>query len=145
MVFLSGGDPAYLASVLDGTACWTAIVKGVRSGLAYGGCSAGVAALGERAIRPKDAANPAPGLRLFDGTNFGPHWDTMDRYLPGRRRALVEGLGGDARLVGIDERTAMVGDGRAWSAVGRGRVHVLDNGTWSEYPAGTTFALDLIP
>ena len=144
MVFFSGGNPSYLASSLVGTACWAAIEEGLGAGLAYGGCSAGAAALGERAIRPRDPTDTAPGLGLFPGTNLGPHWDTIDRYLPGRREALARVLGGDARLVGIDEHTAMVGDGREWSVVGRGGVHVLDDGTWTRHAGGTSFHLDLI-
>lgn len=144
MVFFSGGNPSYLASVLAGTRCWSAIVEGLESGLAYGGCSAGAAALGERTTWRLRLDPLGPGLALFPGTNIVPHWDAIDRLGPGRRERVVASLGADARLVGIDERTAMVGDGREWSVIGAGGVHVLESGRWSDHPAGSAFDLDLL-
>jgi cyanophycinase len=142
MVFFSGGNPSYLASVLAGTRCWRAVVDGLRSGLAYGGCSAGAAALGERTTWRLQLDPLGPGLSLFPGTNIAPHWDAIDRFRPGQRERVTRALGGDARLIGIDERTAMVGDGRAWSVVGDGGVHVLESGRWTDHQAGSDFELD---
>jgi cyanophycinase len=142
MVFFSGGNPSYLASVLGGTRCWRAIREGLGAGLAYAGCSAGVAALGERTTwRPHDPFGP--GLRLFPGTNFGPHWNAIDRFRPGQRQRMTAALGEDALLIGIDERTALIGDGSRWSVVGAGEVHVLEGGRWAEHPAGASFDLEL--
>ena len=145
MVFFLGGNPAHLASVLDGSRCWRAIVKGLRAGLAYGGCSAGAAALGERATWRLDPGAVGPGLRLFPGTNIAPHWDVVDRFLPGQRERMTAALGADARLVAIDERTALIGDGSRWSVVGRGGVHVFEGGRWASHPAGNRFDLEFGP
>src|SRR5262249_42041700 len=46
-VFFSGGNPASLAATLAGTAAWNCILDEMRRGMAYAGCSAGVASLGE--------------------------------------------------------------------------------------------------
>jgi cyanophycinase len=143
MVFFSGGNPSYLASVLAGTRCWTAILDGLGSGLAYGGCSAGAAALGERTTWRLQLEALGPGLALFPETNIAPHWDAIDRFGPGRRERITASLGTDARLIGIDERTAMVSDGGEWSVIGDGDVHVLENGRWMDHPAGSTFDLDM--
>jgi cyanophycinase len=145
MVFFSGGNPKYLASVLEGTSCWTAITDELDRGLAYAGCSAGVAALGERARWRLHGGELRPALGFFPGTNLAPHWDAVVRYAPDLRDRLVEAIGADGRLVGIDERTAMVGDGRRWSVVGAAGIHVLDSGEWSDHPAGSTFELPLHP
>jgi cyanophycinase len=144
MVFFSGGNPKYLASVLDGTACWAAITDGLQRGLAYAGCSAGAAVLGERAMWRLRGDTLGPALRYFRRANVGPHWDAIDRITPGLRERLVEALGAEARLVGIDERTAMVGDGEHWSVVGAGAVHVREDGRWSHHPDGSTFDLALL-
>ena len=48
-------------------------------------------------------------------------------------------------LVGIDENTAMVGDGAAWSVAGVGGVHVLDDGDWTHHGPGAAFDLPLLP
>jgi cyanophycinase len=143
MVFFSGGDPAHLASVLEGTRCWRSIVQGLGEGLAFGGCSAGAAALGERTTRRLDPGALGPGLRLFPGTNIAPHWDVVDRFLPGQRDRMTAALGDGARLVGIDERTALIGDGYRWSVAGRGGVHVFEGGRWADHSAGDPFDLDL--
>jgi cyanophycinase len=143
MVFFSGGNPSYLASALSGTRVWRAILEGMGAGLAYAGCSAGAAALGVRTTWRHHRDPLGPGLRLFPGTNFAPHWDAIDRYRPGQRERITAALGGDARLIGIDERTALVGDGSRWLVLGSAAVHVLNGGRWEEHPAGSRFDLDL--
>jgi hypothetical protein len=45
--------------------------------------------------------------------------------------------------VGLDEDTAMVGDGRTWSVLGRQGVHVLRAGSWTTHRHGDRFELDL--
>ena len=45
LVYLSGGNPGYLAHTLAGTAVWQAILEAWRSGAALAGCSAGACAL----------------------------------------------------------------------------------------------------
>src|SRR5438132_1525428 len=45
LVYLSGGNPGYLAATLRGSAVWRAIVDSWQAGTALAGCSAGAAAL----------------------------------------------------------------------------------------------------
>ena len=142
-VFFSGGNPGYLASTLSGSAFWRSLMANLDRGLAYGGCSAGVAALGERAAWRLHRSTFWPGLAVFPGTNLAPHWDATDAYLPGLSRTLVEHLGPPYRLVAVDEETAMVGDGRHWSVLGAGRAHVLEDGGWDRHGSGESFELDL--
>jgi cyanophycinase len=141
MIFFSGGNPWYLAQVLDGSLAWRTIVSRLDDGLAYAGCSAGVACLTERTYdsdtQELDQA-VKPGLGLFKGLQFGPHWDMLDVWVPGVREMIVA-LGG--RTVGLDEDTAMVGDGTSWTVHGRQRVHVRDKGSWSSFRAGQRFEL----
>jgi cyanophycinase len=144
MVFLSGGNPRFLADTLAGSAFWSAVQQHLDRGLAYAGCSAGMAALGELApdtgFRTTGRDGLRPGLRLFPGTNFAPHWDTVETYRPGLRAVLVEALG-HHRLVAVDERTALVGEADRWTVVGAGSVHVLAGGKWRHVPAGAPVAL----
>ena len=69
-------------------------------------------------------------------------WSTA--YVPGRpdvhRRV---GPATARRFRRIDERTAMVGDGTAWSVLGRAGVHVWRDGGWAHHAAGGRFELDL--
>jgi cyanophycinase len=144
MVFFSGGNPGYLSDTLGGSAFWSAVGDHLGRDMAYGGCSAGVAALGEittdTGFRGVGADGLRPGLRTFPGTNFAPHWDAVEAHRPGLRDFLVEALGGH-RLVAVDERTALVGERAGWSVLGAGAVHLLDHGSWRHVSAGGSVAL----
>jgi cyanophycinase len=143
MVFFSGGNPAYLSATLAGTAFWAALRAAMDEGLAYGGCSAGVACLGARAI---DTATGRvepdvwkPGLGVFPEVSFGPHWDALDLYVPGLRASIEASVPSGQVLVAIDEHTAVVGDGRDWEVVGAASAHVRTGERWTHHPAGSRF------
>jgi cyanophycinase-like exopeptidase len=116
-------------------------------GLAYAGCSAGISCLGEltgdSAATPRSERILRPGLRAFPGTHLGPHWDVIDRFAPGLKAFIISRVGPKERLVGVDNDTGLVGDGRDWRVMGSGSVHVLEEGRWTDHPAGTSFALAL--
>jgi cyanophycinase len=143
VVYLSGGNPAYLADTLAGTPLWAAIVRGLGRGMAYAGCSAGIACLGE--VAPDSAADPAggrvlrPGLRLFPKVVLGPHWDALDRFVPGLRAFIEASVPLEDTLLAVDERTAAVGGGSAWSVLGAGTVSLRRDGAWQTFHAGSSF------
>jgi cyanophycinase len=147
MVFFSGGNPAYLSATLAGTAFWTALLAAMDEGLAYGGCSAGVACLGERAIDTAAGRFELdvwrPGLRAFRRVWFGPHWDALDLYVPGLTGFIEASVPRDQLLLAIDEHTAIVGDGRAWEVMGAASAHVRSDQAWTHHPAGSRFTLAL--
>jgi len=142
-VYFSGGNPAYLASTLAGTSFWAALLAALERGTAYAGCSAGVACLGDLAPDSSradlDAGLWAPGLGLFPRTGFGPHWDTLDRYVPGLREVILGAVPTGSTFIGIDEDTAMTGDGASWTVSGAGEVHVLEDGVWTDHRPGEVF------
>lgn len=144
MVFFSGGNPAYLAATLMDTAVWRAITHGLDRGMAYGGCSAGMACLGRNApdstVNDLDGGLWAPGLAVFPHAWLGPHWDMLDRYTPGLVDHIVGSVPDGDILLGIDEETAIVGDGRTWDVLGRGRVHVYGGPELRQYSGGEEFA-----
>jgi cyanophycinase len=149
MVYFSGGNPADLAAVLLDTPFWRAVLDAMDGGLGYAGCSAGVASLGDMAPDSARATIDAkiwrPGLRVFHRTWFGPHWDALDLHAPGLIGLMESSLPDGSRLIGIDEATAMVGDGTRWDVVGAGGIHVFERGVWTRHAAGETFALALGP
>ncbi len=146
MVFFSGGNPARLSEVLRGTPFWRALCAAVRDGLAYAGCSAGVACLTEVTF-DSDATDFervwAPGLGYASGILFGPHWDVVDTWIPGATEAIVRSVAPGQVFVGLDEETAMVGDGHRWTVMGRAGVHVLRDGAWEHHNPGGAFDLPL--
>jgi cyanophycinase len=147
LVFFSGGNPAYLSATLAGTAFWAAVLAGLDRGLAYGGCSAGVQCLGERAldagVRPFGPEVWKPGLGLFRGVSFGPHWDVLERYVPGLEAFILGSVPTGELLLAIDEATAVVGDGERWEVMGSGAAHVWRDDGWTDHPPGRRFTLTL--
>jgi cyanophycinase len=146
MVFFSGGNPARLTETVDGTPFWRALCAGLEDGLAYAGCSAGVACLTE--VTYDSDVNDvermwAPGLGYVREVLFGPHWDIVDTWIPGATDFIVGSVLPGQTFVGIDEDTAMVGDGSEWTVMGHSAVHVLRDGEWERYSAPSSFRLEL--
>lgn len=146
VVYVSGGNPAHLAATIHGTAVFEAIVLGLTRGMGYAGCSAGAAGLTETTF-DSDADDLArifrPGLGLVTRTVFGPHWNMVDSWVPGASTFILSSVPEGYVFIGIDERTAMVGDGASWVVRGTGSVHVRVDGTFTTYADGDTFDFEL--
>jgi cyanophycinase len=146
VVYFSGGNPAHLSEVLRDTVVWAAVVDGLARGMGFAGCSAGVACLTETTYdSDSDDLDSIfrPGLGLVRRTLFGPHWDMVDSWVPGASTWIVSSVPPGDVFVGIDEQTAMLGDGRGWQVRGRGAVHVLVDGSFVRHGDGTRFELPL--
>ena len=109
LIYLSGGNPGYLARTLIDTAVWTAIRRAWQGGSSLAGCSAGAMALGGYV---PDFRHPrsggTSGLGLIPALRVLPHFDRTSRWIPGfAMRPLVDPR---ATVVGIDEDTALVGE-----------------------------------
>jgi cyanophycinase-like exopeptidase len=146
-VYFSGGNPAYLANTLRDTPFWNEVVSRLDQGLGYAGCSAGISSLGQAA---PDSSRRSfskevwqPGLRLFPGVSFGPHWDMTDTYMPGLRQIIEDAVPPEITLFAVDERTAACGDGTEWTVVGLGKAHIREQREWREWAAGESFDVDL--
>ncbi|GIU96237.1 MAG: hypothetical protein KatS3mg013_0040 [Actinomycetota bacterium] len=149
VLYVSGGNPWYFAQTLRGTAAWRAIVERLDRGLAYAGCSAGVACLTHRtydtsAVETERIFRPGLGLAR-PGVVFAPHWDVVERWVPGARAMIAGSVEPGGVLVAIDEETALLGDGRRWRVVGRQGVHVLREGAWTHLAPGDRLEVELVP
>ena len=146
-VYFSGGNPAYLSSVLAESEFLEALLKQLDRGMAYAGCSAGVACLTE-VTYDSDTTDLdhvfMPGLGLVQRTLFAPHWDIVDTWVPGASEFLVHSVPEDHVFVGLDEDTAMIGDGTSWEVLGRSGIHVRRDEAWATYRDGDRFELALI-
>jgi cyanophycinase len=147
VVYFSGGNPAYLAATLRDTGFWTRLLKELDRGMGYAGCSAGVACLTETTF-DSDSLDLdqiyKPGLGLVPRTVFAPHWDIVDTWMPGAGDFIVGSVPPGYVFVGLDEDTAMLGDGTSWEVVGKSGVHVRADGASATYRAGDRFELALI-
>ena len=143
LVYLSGGNPGYLAHTLAGTAVWQAILQAWRSGAALAGCSAGACALSRIA---DDFSHPdrypGDGLAVVPQLVVLPHFDRIERWVPGLVDGMLARTPPDAVLVGIDEETALVSGNGGFVVRGEKSAWRLDaDGTRTPFKAGESLEL----
>jgi len=140
LIYLSGGNPAFLADTLRQTAVWHAIVSAHEKGAALAGCSAGAMALSSWAPRMRNlvGGKHPTALGLVPHLRVIPHFDKMLGWMPDLLRNAVLHTPEGSMLVGIDEDTALVGGPHEWTVQGRQSVWVLSDGARQEHPSGTT-------
>jgi cyanophycinase len=142
--YLTGGDPGLVVDVLRGSPVWQAIASAWREGAALAGSSAGAMALGDwtlvRKAYPGHAERRAkPALALVPHVAVAPHFETFGhRWVDS---VLLESPDENVMIVGIDERSAVVWDGHAWSARGPGSITVVTTRDRCAYRSGTPIAL----
>jgi cyanophycinase len=84
LVYLSGGNPGYLANTLAGTAVWQAILEAWRSGAAIAGCSAGACALSRVADDFREPGRySGEALAVVPYLVVLPHFDRFEHWMPG--------------------------------------------------------------
>jgi cyanophycinase len=146
-VYFSGGNPAYLSRVLADSDFFDALLKQMDRGMAYAGCSAGVACLNETTFDSDTMEVDEvfkPGLGLVPRTVFAPHWDMVETWIPGATEFLVTSAPEGFTFIGMDEDTAMVGGGSSWEVIGKSGIHVRKDAAWVTYRNGDRFELALV-
>ena len=146
LVYLSGGNPPFLASTLLGTKVWAAIEAAWRGGAALAGCSAGAMALtGQVPDIRHPFRDPVPGLGAVPELSVLPHFDRFAGRLPDVVLTRVSNPPEGVTAVGIDEDTALVGglrdDPAEWEVLGRQSVWVLTPDGRVEHPVGRVLRL----
>lgn len=137
LVYLSGGNPPYLASTLRGTRVWQAVLDAWRGGAALAGCSAGAMAMTSWAPYVREPLRePDPGLGLIPGWHVIPHFDRFKEWEPGIVDRVLERVPEDDLVLGIDEETALVSFDGAWQVHGRQGVWVITREGQTEYRDG---------
>ena len=144
LFYLTGGDPGLVVDVLRDSPVWRAIAAAWRRGAALAGSSAGAMALGEWTLIRKAYPGHAerrykPALDLVPRLAVAPHFETFGhRWVDS---VLREPPAEDVVIVGIDERSAALWDGRAWTARGPGHITRRDQRRSPRLPAGTPVQL----
>jgi cyanophycinase len=142
LIYLSGGSPPYVASVLRDTRVWAAIRQAWEEGAALAGCSAGAMALTSWVpdIR-HPLRDPEPGLCAVDHLRVIPHFDRLVGRMPELVGNYLAKKAKDVTLVGVDEDTALIRDDGVWTARGRKSVWVLTAEGRTPYLDGETVPL----
>ena len=141
MIFFSGGKPAHLASTILGTKLWTSLQVALDRGAVYAGCSAGALIASQSREQRRQRGTKTGwvfGLGLVPHVSFGVHWDKV-KTIPGLRSFVMARIPRGSWFVGLDERTAILGDGLEWRVFGEGTVMVRHAGGTSVYRAGKEF------
>ena len=110
LIYLSGGNPGYLAAALRGTAAMARIHDLWSAGAALAGCSAGAAALTALAPDVRSGEGNGLGLAIIPGLAVIPHYDAMRRWRRGMARRFTDDAPEGVTVVGVDEHTAIVTD-----------------------------------
>jgi len=124
-IYLAGGSPMHLRSVLKDSAVWDALVAAWRSGAVLAGSSAGAMVVGDPMVDPRGGAFTL-GLGLISRLAVIPH---HNNWSPEKAKRTVHLAPAEVALVAIDEQTAVIRDpDGTWTAKGAGTAIVFKNG-----------------
>jgi cyanophycinase len=123
-IYLGGGSPLHLRSVLKDSKLWEALSAAWHDGAVLAGSSAGAMVLGDPMVDPRGGAFTV-GLGLIEQLAVAPHFQEWSEERAHRTIALGKGV----LVAGIDERTALIRDPEGgWSVRGAGRVALFRDG-----------------
>ena len=134
MIYVAGGSPMHLRSVLKDTPVWDAIVRRWLEGAVLAGSAEGATVMCSHMVDSRGGAFTV-GLDLVESLTVIPRYNT---WSDDKWHRTVKLAPADLAVVGIDERTAIMWDGSCWTASGEGRIVVYLGGRrieLSELPA----------
>lgn len=138
LIYMAGGSPGFLLNALQGSLAWQAALKAWENGAILGGSSAGAMVLTEQMYDPS-IGGVVKALGLVKAAAFMPHHNNFGRKWLDKLNAMLPG----STLLGIDEKTAMIGLGNDWRVYGKGWVTVYRAGKPNKFVTGQPFKLDL--
>jgi len=142
LIYLSGGNPSFLANTLRETLLWEEIYSAWKDGAALAGCSAGAMALADHIPGLHlPHHGPTRGLGLLPHIRVLPHFDKMFARIPDFFSRFMN-VPDDVHVIGIDEDTAIVGGPHEWVVQGRQSAWLFVNNHRVEYPTGSTITLN---
>lgn len=145
LIYLSGGDPSYLATSLIDTPVWEAILRNWRSGSALAGCSAGAMALSADIPNfRKQSEVGTPGLNVLPTLRTIPHYNKFFGWIPDGAAKLMVRAPEGVSVIGVDEMTAAVAgldpqtsyETLTFAVNGVGGVHLLRGQATHKYVHG---------
>lgn len=124
-VYLGGGSPLHLRSVLKASPVWEALLEAWRGGAVVAGSSAGAMVLTDPMVDPRGGAFTL-GLAMVAQLAVIPHADTWSHDKAQRTLKLAPA---GVPIAAVDEATALIRDPQAgWRVAGTAGVRVYLNG-----------------
>ena len=136
IVYFTGGNPAHLLDVLDGSALMRRVRQALDRGSIVAGSSAGAMVMGSwmRFREWRGALGIVPGVATL------PHHERSDPDAVSRELAMAGRA--DMAVLGVDGRTGCLSGPKGWAVAGAGAVTVYRAGGWQRYTSGESFRLD---
>lgn len=131
-IYLAGGSPMHLRSVVKDTPLYDAMVAAWNDGAVLAGAAAGGAVLFDHMVDTRGGAFTV-GLGLLSGFTMIPRYDTWSHDKVHRTVDLAKrGM----PVAGVEERTALIHrSGSGWTVEGAGSVHVFLDGAPTDLSA----------
>lgn len=144
LVYMLGGFTGYLGETLKGSASWQAMLQAYSHGAVIAGSSAGAMVMCQYYFDP-GKRQVVEGLGLLPNTGVLPHHNTFGKNWAQQLTTLLPNV----VLLGIDERTGMIDDGKGgrkvgWRVYGQGGVTLYRDGRMVLYNAGESFEDDFL-
>lgn len=140
-VYLSDGSPLHLRSVLKSSSLWDAVLSAYHSGGVLAASGAGATLVCDPMVDPRGGAYTV-GLGVVQNLAIFPYHGTAADHL---RERSIDLLPRTAKLVGIDEQTALIRDPEGgWRTAGDGTVTVYTGRDSISYATGSRIE-DLAP
>lgn len=137
LIYLLGGFTHYLGQTLIGSNAWQAVLDVYQNGAVIAGSSAGAMVMCQSYYDP-GKGQVHEGLNLVPNSLVLPHHNTFGK---GWAPRLLERIP-EVTLIGIDEQTGMLDDGKGrWTVYGGGSVTLYSGRRKSEIGRGYSFSL----
>jgi cyanophycinase len=137
LIYLAGGSPMHLRSVLKASLVWESLLAAWRDGAVVVGSSAAAMALTDPMVDARGGGLTI-GLGLMSGVAVVPHFGDVHEDGHGEKlHRSVHLAPAGTPVAGIPERTALIRDpGGGWRTAGTGRVAVYLDGARAEAGLG---------
>ncbi len=136
LIYMLGGFTGYLGETLKGSLGWQAVLEAYATGAVVAGSSAGAMVMCEFYYDP-GRGEVIAGLNLVPNALVLPHHNTFGKSWASRLLEISR-----VTLIGIDEKTGMLDDGRGtWTVHGAGSVTLYRNQEVEIYEAGKAFSV----
>lgn len=130
LIYLTGGDPRYLHSILKDSQALVEIKKTLSAGTILIGSSAGAMAMGKYMLFNK----LEPGLDLIPNTIIVPHFENHNDV----NHLATLSLDQNIDILGLETQAACVTENDYWITLGNKKITLINKGTIREYSQNET-------